>query len=109
MVTRRLWSRGSRPSGALAKLVFDSFTGFCYKARMTITLPPALEKQLETAARARGLDVDAYARAVLERAAQADRAALLAEIDRVRAMTPDRPQTDSGELLQRSREERYGR
>jgi|GEM_PF-4799999 len=74
---------------------------------MTITLPIDLEKQLEAAAQSRGVAVDAYARAVLEEAAKSDREALLAEIDRIRAMTPPGPQTDSADLLQQAREDRY--
>ena len=76
---------------------------------MTITLPVELERQLEAAARSRGLDVGAYARAVLEDAAKSDRTALLAEIDRIRAMTPAGKQTDSADLLQQARDARYGR
>ena len=75
---------------------------------MTIVLPADLEKQLEAAARARGIDVEAFAREVLEQAAREDRAALLAEIDRIRAMTPPGPKTDSAEVLQQARDERYG-
>ena len=75
---------------------------------MTITLPEELEKRLQAAARARGIDVDAYARAVLEEAAKSDRQALLDDIDRVRAMTPDLRQTDSADLLRQARDECYG-
>lgn len=75
---------------------------------MTITLPAELEKRLQAAARARGIDVDAYARAVLEEAAKSDRQALFDDIDRIRAMTPERRQTNSAELLRRARDERYG-
>lgn len=73
---------------------------------MTVTLPDELERLLETAARARGLDVAAYARIVLEEAVK--RESLLAELDRIRAMTPAGSQTDSAALLQRARDERYG-
>ena len=76
---------------------------------MTITLPTDLEKQLAAAAQSRGVAVDAYARAVLQEAAKSDREALLAEIDRIRAMTPPGSKTDSAEMLHQAREERYGR
>jgi hypothetical protein len=76
---------------------------------MTITLPADLEKLLERAAQSRGLPVDAYARAVLEEAVKFDRETLLAEIDRIRAMTPTGPQTDSAELLHQACAERYDR
>ena len=76
---------------------------------MTITIPAEPEKQLEAAAKARGLDLDRYARAVLEAAARSDRDALLAESDRIRAMTLPKPQTDSAELLRAARFARYGR
>jgi hypothetical protein len=76
---------------------------------MTITLPEELEKQLEAAAQARGMDLDSNARSVLEGAARSDRAALLAEADRVRAMTPLVKQTDSSELLQAARDARHDR
>ena len=80
---------------------------------MVISLPAELEKRLEAAAHARGLPVDAYARGVLEEATRSardtDRKSLWSEIDRIRAMTPPGPKTDSATLLQQVRDERYGR
>lgn len=44
----------------------------------------------------------------LEAAARADRDALLADIDRIRAMTPPGPKTDSADILRQARDDRNG-
>lgn len=79
---------------------------------MTITLPPELEKALEAeVAAGRGRSVEALVLdAVRQRLEHRPSAAqLLEQADRIRALTPPGPNTDSAEILAAARSERYGR
>ena len=100
---------GPCPAQRCASFRLNEHKGKATTDAVTITLPSELEKQVEAAAKSRGVAVDAYARAVLEEAAKVDRQGLLAKIERIPAMTPPGAKTDSADILQQAREERYGR
>ncbi len=78
-------------------------------------LTPETEAALKALAARKGVSVEDVAREALDEiagrdvAGKDDRAALLARIDRIRAMTPPGPQTDSGEILSQIRQERSDR
>jgi hypothetical protein len=70
-------------------------------------LAPETKAALAAVAERRGVALEDVAREALDEAAtKADRAALLARIDRIRAMTLKPYASESGEMLSRIRQER---
>lgn len=60
--------------------------------------------RLKAKARQRGHSLEQELREILSRAAKPSRNELLAEADRIRAMTPEKLQTDSAELIREERD-----
>lgn len=69
-------------------------------------LPPATVKALKARAKANNRSVEAEVRTILESAAtrQRDIADFIAEANRIAAMTPNVPQSDSTRLIREDRE-----
>ena len=65
-------------------------------------------ERLRQRARREGRSLEQKLREILTAAARPDREEILAEMDRIRAMTPQVPQTDSTELIREDRHSGWG-
>ncbi|HEX6143549.1 MAG TPA: ribbon-helix-helix protein, CopG family [Geminicoccaceae bacterium] len=65
-------------------------------------------ERLRQRAKAEGKSLEQALRDLLTEAARPDREEILAEMDRIRAMTPAAPQTDSAELIREDRDRGWG-
>lgn len=65
-------------------------------------------ERLRQRAKAEGKSLEQALRDLLTEAARPDREEILAEMDRIRAMTPAVPQTDSAELIREDRDRGWG-
>lgn len=67
-------------------------------------LPDDVVERLKAKATANGRSLEAHLRAVLEEASTLSRAEFIARADRIAESTRGRPQTDSTEIIRRSRD-----